>query len=273
MNRRNTDERVVSDFGREWATFDQTAVPEDELRGIFHSYFELIDWQRLQHGVGFDCGCGSGRWAAFVAPRVKELHCIDPSKEALAVAQRNLASATNIRFHNLGVSDLPFPDATMDFGYSVGVLHHVPDTAKAISDCAAKLKPGAPLLLYLYYAFDNRPVWFIAIFKMADAARRVISKCPFWLKRIVCDCIAALIYWPLSRLARIFPSKNMPLYSYRDKSFYTLRTDALDRFGTRLEQRYTRELIRRMMAAAGLENIEFADHEPYWVAVGTKRGA
>jgi len=49
-----------------------------------------------------------------------------------------------------------------------------------------------------------------------------------------------------------------------------MRTDALDRFGTRLEQRFTRKEIKNMMQNAGLENIEFSNSKPFWVAVGYK---
>ena len=63
---------------------------------------------------------------------------------------------------------------------------------------------------------------------------------------------------------------NFPLSSYKNLSFYTMRTDALDRFGTRLEQRFTRDEIKIMMENAGLENIKFSNSKPYWVAVGYK---
>jgi len=49
-----------------------------------------------------------------------------------------------------------------------------------------------------------------------------------------------------------------------------MRTDALDRFGTRLEQRFTRDEIERMMQASGLEDIQFRDGPPFWVACGSK---
>jgi hypothetical protein len=65
---------------------------------------------------------------------------------------------------------------------------------------------------------------------------------------------------------------NLPLSAYRRNSFYTLRTDALDRFGTRLEQRFTRAEIQQMMEEAGLEDIVFRDGVPYWVACGRRRG-
>ena len=50
-----------------------------------------------------------------------------------------------------------------------------------------------------------------------------------------------------------------------------MRTDARDRFGTRLEQRFTRKQIVEMMSIAGLENIQFSEFEPYWCALGFKK--
>ena len=50
-----------------------------------------------------------------------------------------------------------------------------------------------------------------------------------------------------------------------------MRTDALDRFGTRLEQRFTRPQIAAMMEAAGLGQVRFREGVPYWVACGIKR--
>ena len=70
------------------------------------------------------------------------------------------SSYSNCEFHCASVDAIPLPDDSADFGYSLGVLHHVPDTQKGILECVRKLKPGAPFLLYLYYAFDNRPWWF-----------------------------------------------------------------------------------------------------------------
>ena len=50
-----------------------------------------------------------------------------------------------------------------------------------------------------------------------------------------------------------------------------MRTDALDRFGTQLEQRFTKKQILEMMELAGLERINFSDAVPYWCAVGYKK--
>ena len=64
-----------------------------------------------------------------------------------------------------------------------------------------------------------------------------------------------------------------PLSAYKDSSFYTMRTDALDRFGTRLEHRFSRTEIETLMSDAGLEQVRFSEGMPYWVAVGRRRAS
>ena len=279
--RKNFDPETVAGFGREWEHYDQAALSEDERATLFEHYFCIFPWAILPPDAeGFDLGCGSGRWAAGVAPRVGRLHCIDASPAALAVAQRNLANATNVEWHCASVDAMPIADGSMEFGYSLGVLHHVPDTAAGIRSCVTKLKPGAPFLVYLYYAFDNKPAWFRAIWKLSDWLRRFICRLPFALKNAVCIAIATCVYLPLALLSRALEGVGVssrilgliPLSQYRKTSFYTMRTDALDRFGTRLEQRFTADQIRTMMGDAGLERIHFSPSEPFWCAVGYRSG-
>ena len=272
---RNIDEKVVAGFGEEWSRYDQTGMTEAESRKIFEEYFTVFPWEKINKDAeGFDMGCGSGRWAKHVAPRVGRLHCVEPSL-AVNVARKNLANLPNIEFHQASLDDVPFAPCSQDFGYSLGVLHHVPDTAAAIRSCANFLKPGAPLLLYIYYAFDNRPNWFKWLWCLSDVLRRLIILLPENLKHFFTYLIALLIYWPLSRVAGLverfnLSAHNLPLYYYRNQSFYTLKTDARDRFGTALEQRFTKEQIEQMMCDSGLSQIKFSDQAPFWCVVGIK---
>lgn len=271
----NLDPRTVQSFGDEWGRFDQSALSDAEAQEIFGEYFRVFPWSTLPEGAeGFDMGCGSGRWARWVAPRVGHLHCIDPST-ALEVARKQLERFSNVSFYRASVDDGVLPAGSQDFGYSLGVLHHIPDTEAAIRSCVQLLKPGAPLLLYLYYALDNRGPLFRLAWRCSDALRRVICSMQPAVKHAVTDIIAATIYLPLALLSRLLAAiglsvSHIPLAYYRDHSFYTMRTDSRDRFGTPLERRFTKEEIERMMASAGLRNIRFSDAEPYWCAVGVK---
>jgi ubiquinone/menaquinone biosynthesis C-methylase UbiE len=274
----NYDDKVIEGFGDEWSRFDQSQLSEKELTEIFDAYFHIFPWDTLNpDAVGFDLGCGSGRWAKLIASRVGHLHLIDPSQAALSVAKNNLHDISNCQFHLTDVSKIPLEDSTADFGYSLGVLHHIPEPEKGIEACVAKLKHVAPFLLYLYYAFDNKPWWFINIWKFSNIGRLVISHLPYSIRYAISQIIALIIYVPLARFSLILEKlgvkevQSIPLSIYRHRTFYVMRTDALDRFGTRLEKRFTQNEIRQMMENAGLERIVFSDRPPYWCAVGYKK--
>lgn len=276
---RNVDDKVATGFGREWGTFqqDSTSFRDSDRDAIFDYYFHIFPWHRLpRNSVGLDAGCGSGRWSVKVAPRVGHLHLLDASEEALGVARNNLRNAGNVTFHNASVSEIPLPPQSLDFAFSLGVLHHVPDTQAAINAISEKLKPGAPFLIYLYYAMENRPAWYRAIWQASNLLRVVISRLPHALRLRASQIIAITAYWPLARLAWIAEKLGadvsaFPLEMYRDKSFYVMRTDAYDRFCTRLEQRFTRNEIADMLIKAGFGDIVFSERVPFWCAVGFKR--
>lgn len=272
----NRDPGVVAGFGDEWSRFDQSALPDDERQELFDAYFSVFPWDALPRGArGIDVGCGSGRWAALVAPRIGHLLCVDASAGAAAVAARGLAHLPNCDVAVASVDALPVDDESLDFAYSLGVLHHVPDTRSGLRSVVRTVKRGAPVLIYLYYAFDDRPRWFRQIWRAADAARHVISRLPHGPRWAISQVIALLVYWPLARLSRALEVarvdvSSVPLSFYRRRSLYVMRTDALDRFGTRLEQRFTRNEISSLMAESGLVDVAFREEPPYWVAVGRR---
>jgi SAM-dependent methyltransferase len=269
----NVDKNVVAGFGDEWSRFDQSELSELELGSMFENYFNIFPWEDLpKNAVGFDLGCGSGRWAKFVAPKVGKLYLFDPAKEALAVAKRNLAGADNCEFAIAGADSIPLQDSSCDFGYSLGVLHHIPDTEAGLRECVSKLKRGAPFLLYLYYSFDNRPRWFRGIWQVSDAIRKRISLLPHGPRSFISQSFALTVYYPLARAALVLEKlgvnvDSLPLSQYRNNSLYVMRNDALDRFGTRLEQRFSKKEITEMMERCGLERLRFSQTS-FWTALG-----
>lgn len=272
---KNVDNKTVASFGDEWSRFDQSDMTAKESQKAFKEYFSVFSWDHLpENAEGFDMGCGSGRWANFVAPRVGKLNCIDPSS-AIDIAKSQLKHHSNISFFQDSINSTNISKESQDFGYSLGVLHHVPDTPAAIKSCVELLKPGAPFLVYLYYAFDGRPIWFQFLWRASDILRKIIFRMPPSLKNLITDIIAALVYFPLAKISLILTKlgisvKNFPLSFYKDHSFYTMRTDSRDRFGTPLEQRFSKDKIQSMMEEANLKNITFSEKAPFWCAVGYK---
>jgi len=278
LKQKNIDNVTVESFGHQWSVYDQKIATDAEQQHLFDRYFSLMDWSALPpHAIGFDMGCGSGRWAKLAAQQanVGTLYCIDPAEAALDVARNNLKSLSNCEFIHGSTDENGLAENSMDFGYSLGVLHHIPNTQMAINDSTKLLKKGAPLLLYLYYRFDNKPFWYPWVWRMSESMRWSISKLPLKGRNLACEAIAALVYFPLAKLSwglekLGFNVQHLPLSDYRNASYYRMRHNARDRFGTPLEQRFTRNEIKSMMEKAGLENIQFREGQPYWCAIGYK---
>ena len=263
ITKKNLDRSTVDSFGDEWSKFDQSDLPKLEAQRLFDQYFKIFPFESLpENSSGFDLGCGSGRWARLICDRVGHLHCIDPS-EAIEVAKQSLSDKSNITFHKKSVGEFSLPSNSQDFGYSLGVLHHVPDTGAAIKECSAMLKSGAPFLMYLYYALENQSSFYKFIWRCSDVLRQIICRLPSRIKHLLTDLIAITIYFPLAKIA-LFLTK------FKNCSFYTMRTDSRDRFGTPLEQRFTQKEIQEFMQDAGFKDIIFNNSEPRWCVVGIK---
>jgi len=272
----NIDVVTVEAFGDEWTKFNNFSDQEIEDIATTH-YFDIVKPEWIVNKHVLDVGCGTGRWTKYAAKHAATVDAIDPSK-AIEAAAILLSKCNNVRLSQASVSGLPFADNSFDFVFSLGVLHHIPDTELAMQQCVAKLKPGGYFLTYLYYSFDNRNWLFKGVFLLSDVLRHFIARFPDALKNIVCDIIAIVIYLPFIGLGSLLKliglkklSKKVPLYFYIGKTFNVIRNDARDRFGTPLEQRFSKNEIRQMMENAGLTDVIFSDNEPYWHAIGKKK--
>jgi SAM-dependent methyltransferase len=225
-----------------------------------------------------DFGAGSGRWAHFFLKQARELWLVEPGSESFAVLTERFAQDSRVRLLNQTVSENDIPNEALDLSVSLGVLHHIPDTLEGIKAIYEKTKPGGYFLCYLYYAMENKPTIYRALWKISNVLRTSISSLPYALRRFVCEVIAAVAYFPLAKLSKLvealgISSKNIPLHHYRDMTFYVMRNDAYDRFGTSLEQRFTKSEISDFIAKSGfdLATLTFSDSEPFWTFSVRKR--
>ena len=274
-NNQNIDVKVVEDFGEEWSKFH--AFDDAEIERMGDEYFDILPKELCSQGTTvMDMGCGTGRWTKYLSSRVGFIDAVDPSK-AIFVADDLLKNCPNVRLTKATSEALPFPDNSYDMVMSVGVLHHIPDTFQAMKDCVAKVKPGGYFYTYLYYNLDSRGPLFKALFALSNSIRKVVSGLPGGLKKLTCDLLAILFYMPFVLLARAVAglgfqhlAEKIPLSYYRNKSFFVIRNDSLDRFGTSLEHRFSRKQIEEMMTRCGLHDIRFSENSPYWHVIGQK---
>ena len=277
----NLDQGVIDGFGHEWAAFDYAESETAEaLDAQFAAYCAPLDLAQFDpaNSVAGDFGAGSGRWSSRLAPYFSLVYALEPSDGASTVLKKKFADDPKIVVlqETVGVNSIPV--GSLDLAMSLGVLHHIPDTALAIKDVTRSIKPGGLFLCYLYYSLENKPTYYRLIFKGVNLVRRVISASPQRVRRLSATIIAGLVYWPLARLSKVLSklgrnTSNLPLHHYADMPFVMLANDALDRFGTSLEQRFSKAEITEMLRAADfdLTTLKFSEIEPFWTFAVNKK--
>ncbi len=277
----NLDQSVIDSFGHEWAAFDYTETETaDALDAQFTAYCASLDFAQFNPAtsIAADFGAGSGRWSSRLLPFFSKVYALEPSDGSSTVLQKKFVDVPKIAVLQETVGVNSIPPESLDLAMSLGVLHHIPDTGLAIKDVSRSIKPGGFFLCYLYYNLENKPMHYRLIFKGVNLVRKVISRLPQPIKRLSATIMAGLIYWPLARFSKLLRKfgrdiSNFPLHHYADMPFVMLANDALDRFGTSLEQRFSQAEIRQMLGAADfdLTTLKFSDTEPFWTFAVQKK--
>jgi len=122
-------------------------------------------WEFDQHSGHriLDIGCGG---PAFLVRRFLEgggeVTGLDVSGRSLSVARAHLrAMGMSGSLCQGSAEELPFPESSFDLATSSGVLHHTPDTPRAIREVFRVLRPGGRTIISLYFRsiFLRPSVW------------------------------------------------------------------------------------------------------------------
>ena len=264
---------VVAGFDYEWTRFQ--AVGTKELDVVFRSYSDILPADSFAEGLlVVDAGCGAGRWAFEVARRGPRVIAVDLG-QSVELARRNTAATGRVACVQADVQRLPLARGAFDWAYTLGVLHHLDRPAEALSEITRTVRSGGHVLVYVYYALEGRGPAYRLIFRAVDLLRRVLSRSPRALAFAIATAVAIVVYFPLARSARLLArlglgsiAEQVPLSFYRERSFGIMRNDSLDRLGTRLERRYTRDAMVALMRSAGLADVMVSPSPPLWHAIG-----
>lgn len=255
-------EDIQYTFGEEWQRFPEI-LPEH--RQEFLQYFDMVDFDFLKTKRVCDLGCGIGRWSYFLQDKCRELILVDFS-EAIFVARNNLRASQSTFFFMGDLKRLPFKNNFTDLLFCLGVLHHLP--TEALEEIRQLRKYAPALLIYLYYALDNRPMIFRQLLVPVTIIRNITAKIrSSWFRLIFTWFAAIFMYCPAILLGKFLKlvrlSEYVPLYDgYNKKGILRIRQDVYDRFFTRIEQRFTRKQILELKTT--FAEVKISDQLPYW---------
>src|SRR5439155_15647100 len=118
---------TAKSFGYEWTTYHIQRPEEDD------AYFRSktgTDPASMSGKLVLDAGCGSGRYTRIAGEAGATVISVDISA-AVETAAYVTAHLQNVHIIQADIFALPFASSTFDFIYSIGVLHHTPNTKQA----------------------------------------------------------------------------------------------------------------------------------------------
>lgn len=141
------------------ATYDHIAEHFAETRSNPWPEVETFLEDRIGR-IGVDIGCGNGRHAEILAPRVSRTVGIDLSRELLDIARERTADRSDTIAFMLGeATALPLRSDVVDLGVYVATLHHLPTREARIAslnELSRVLAPGGVALVSAWSTVHDR---------------------------------------------------------------------------------------------------------------------
>jgi SAM-dependent methyltransferase len=239
-------------FGYMWG--EQASRAEPPTAGDvyhLHQLCEALSAPRLE-GLILDGGCGEGiDFATLALDSACEVVGVELSAGGIAASR---ARARRLRTAHLVQGDLlklPLASDLFDAAYSYGVVHHTPDPERAVRELARVLKPSAPLLLYVYEDFSDRPFYWRLALALVNSARVASTRCPPAMLMFLCRVLSPAVWLLCTVPGRRF--RWAARFPYRHgTSPSSLSGDLYDRFGAPIERRYSESGARALVEQAGL---------------------
>lgn len=247
------EHRTVISYSYQWRKFrdmfsEWERVFQDAIRPVEPSFF--------LGKLGLDAGCGFGRSLYYAASYGAEMIGVDLS-EAVEAASENTRHLPGVHVIQADLYCLPLKEGTLDFAYSIGVLHHLPDPKHGFFALTKLLKPEAPIFIWVYARGRGRQIPFLTMMRV------VSTRLPLRLLDPLCF-LAAAVQWcvwvvPYRFLSRFRCTQalvqRLPFTLYANYPFRVLHTDWVDGLSVPLVHYHRREEVIDWLREAGLERI------------------
>jgi SAM-dependent methyltransferase len=158
-------DHYVKSFSFEWNTHSTTQL--DFVRGDDSSERQFRQKTGFTPGelkgkLVLDAGVGAGRYADVVSRWGADVVGVDLSY-AVEAAERNFAERPNVLIAQADIGQLPFRHESFDVIFSIGVLHHTPDTRHYFLRLVPLLRPGGTIAIWVYPPEEDyliRKAWY-----------------------------------------------------------------------------------------------------------------
>jgi ubiquinone/menaquinone biosynthesis C-methylase UbiE/uncharacterized protein YbaR (Trm112 family) len=143
-----------------------------------------------------DAGCGSGEKTAVLARQCPEQNVVgmDLGVESLEKATAKFGDRPNLDYIHANILKPPFPDHQFDYGMSLGVLHHTPNTRQAFAVFRRLLKEETTCVIWIYPTYWEGPEWRMPYFGRDFVTFGQGYRLPTGLLRVIAHSMVLAFY-------------------------------------------------------------------------------
>lgn len=260
-------EQTIQDFGEQWTKHrdNEGFYGSIELfKDIFHP---ILSPEEIKGYRVADIGSGTGRIVnMLLTAGVAHVIAVEPS-EAFEVLQENTRQqGKKVTLLKVPGDKLP-PTGDLDYVFSYGVLHHIPEPAPVAKAAFNALRPGGRIAVWLYGKEGN------GLYLFLIGSLRAITK---HLPHFMLVGFSRVLDLPLVIYIKLCKIIKLPLHKYMTEILAQLAPDkrrlvVYDQLNPAYAKYYTRQEAIDLIKNAGFENIAIHHRHGYsWSVIGTK---
>ncbi len=260
------NDRTIKDFGEQWLRYPDNEGYYGSLELFSDILSPFLKPQELRGFAVGEIGSGVGRIVNMILRSgAKHVIAVEPS-QAFEVLQRNILEPKKVTCLRVTGDKLP-AYANLDYVFSIGVLHHIPDPKPVVEAAFRALRPGAHFFIWLYGKEGNR------FYLMFLLPLRAVAK---HLPHFLLAALVWILYYPLLLYTRFCHLLPLPLKDYFLSIFEKMspekrRLIIYDQLNPAYAKYYTRQEAIKLLEDGGFINIRIHHRHGYsWTVIGTK---
>jgi SAM-dependent methyltransferase len=263
MNRPN---QTIKDFGEQWLRYSDNEGFYGSLELFSDILFPFLKPEEIKGSRVAEIGSGTGRIVNMLLEAgARHVIALEPS-DASEVLCKNVREPERVTCLKMTGDRLP-AYGNLDFVFSIGVLHHIPDPAPVVKAAFKALRPGGNFLAWLYGREGNE-----LYLSFVKPLRRLTMHFPHFLL----VSLVEVMYWPLVlyiKLCQIFP---LPLQGYVRSVFQKMsrekrRLIIYDQLNPSFSKYFTKFEAEKLLVEGGFNNVRIHHRHGYsWTVIGTK---
>jgi SAM-dependent methyltransferase len=261
----NSD-KTIKDFGEQWLRYSDNEGYYGSLELFSDILSPFLKPDEIKDCQVAEIGSGVGRIVNMLLQAgAKYIIAVEPS-EAFETLNCNISVPEKVTCLKITGDQLP-PYGNLDYIFSIGVLHHIPDPAPVVEAAFKALRPGGHFFVWLYGKEGNG--LYLALIKPLRALTKRLPH--FMLASFV-----EIMYWPLVLYIKFCHGLPLPLRVYVLSVFEKMspekrRLIIYDQLNPSYAKYYTQFEAKKLLSDGKFVNIRIHHRHGYsWTVIGTK---